>query len=37
MVGGDFLGDPVVKNPPSNSGDIGSIPSQEIKIPYASR
>ena len=22
---GDFLGDPVVKNPPANAGDMGSI------------
>ena len=22
---GDFLGSPVVKNPPSNAGDVGSI------------
>ena len=33
---GDFPGGPVVKNTPSNSGDTGSIPSKEIKIPYAS-
>ena len=25
-VGGDFPGGPVVKNPPANAGDIGSIP-----------
>ena len=24
----DFPGDPVVKNPPCNSGDMGSIPGQ---------
>ena len=23
---GDFLGDPAVKNPPANAGDMGSIP-----------
>ena len=27
----DFPGDPVVKNPPSNTGDMGSIPGQEIR------
>ena len=26
---------PVVKNPPSNAGDAGSIPSQGTKIPHA--
>ena len=26
---------PVVKNPPSNARDVGSIPSGGIKIPYA--
>ena len=31
----DFPGDPVVKNPPSNAGDVGSIPSHEIKILHA--
>ena len=25
-VGGDFPGGPVVRNPPANAGDIGSIP-----------
>ena len=25
----------MVKNPPSNSGDEGSIPGQGAKIPYA--
>ena len=24
--GGDFPGDPVVKNPPANAGNMGSIP-----------
>ena len=31
----DFPGGPVVKNPPCNSGDTGSIPGQETKIPHA--
>ena len=31
----DFPGGPVVKNPPSNSGDTGSIPDQGTKIPQA--
>ena len=31
----DFTGGPVVKNPPSNAGDLGSIPGQETKIPHA--
>ena len=26
MQTGDFTGGPVVKNPPSNAGDMGSIP-----------
>ena len=26
--GNDFLGGPVVKNPPANAGDTGSIPGQ---------
>ena len=30
-----FLGDPVVKNPPSNTRDMGSIPGQRTKIPHA--
>ena len=30
----DFPGGPVVKNPPSNAGDVGSIPSPETKIPH---
>ena len=29
----DFLGGPVVKNPVSDSGDVGSIPGQGNKIP----
>ena len=28
----DFPGGPVVKSPPSNAGDVGSIPSQGTKI-----
>ena len=31
----DFLGGPVVKNPPSNAGDMGSIPGRGTKIPHA--
>ena len=31
----DFRGGPVVKNPPSNAGDMGSIPGQWTKIPWA--
>ena len=31
----DFPGGPVVKNPPCNAGDAGSIPGQGTKIPYA--
>ena len=30
----DFLGGPVVKNPPSNAGNAGSIPGQGTKIPH---
>ena len=30
-----FPGGPVVKKPPSNAGDLGSIPGREIKIPHA--
>ena len=32
---GDFLGGPVVKNPPYNAGDAGSIPRRGTKIPHA--
>ena len=32
---GDFPGGPEVKNLPSNTGDTGSIPGQEAKIPHA--
>ena len=31
----DFPGGPVVKNPPCNAGDMGSIPGQGTKIPHA--
>ena len=30
----DFPGSPVVKNPPSNAGDLGSIPGRGTKIAY---
>ena len=33
----DFSGGPVVKNPPFNAGDLGSIPGQGTKIPNAVR
>ena len=33
--GRDFPGGPVVKNPPSNAGDTGSIPGEGTKIPHA--
>ena len=32
---GDFPGGPVVKNPPYNAGEAGSIPGQGTKIPHA--
>ena len=32
---GDFPDSPVVKNPPSNSGDTGSIRGQGIKVLHA--
>ena len=32
---GEFPGGPVVKNPPSNSGDLGSTPGWGSKIPPA--
>ena len=35
MFSGDFPGGPVVKNPPSNAGDAGSIPGRGTKIPQA--
>ena len=31
----NFSGGPVVKNPPANSGDTGSISGQRTKIPHA--
>ena len=31
----DCAGSPVVKNPPCNTRDAGSIPGQGIKIPHA--
>ena len=34
-VGRDFPGGPVVKNPPSNARDAGSIPGRGPRIPYA--
>ena len=33
---GDFPGSPVLKTLPSNSGGVGSIPGQEVKIPHTS-
>ena len=35
IYGWDFPGGPVVKNPPSNAGDVGSIPGQGTKISHA--
>ena len=32
---GDFPGGPVVKNPPSSAGNVGSIPGRGTKIPHA--
>ena len=32
---GNFSGGPVVKNPPSNAGDVGLIPGWGTKIPCA--
>ena len=31
----DFPGGPVIKNPPCNTGDVGSIPGQGTRIPRA--
>ena len=31
----DLPGGPMVKNPRSNAGDVGSIPGQGTKIPHA--
>ena len=33
---GDFPGGPVVKNPPCNAGNRGSIPGRGTKVPPAS-
>ena len=30
----DLPGGPVVKNPPSTAGDVGSTPGQQTKIPH---
>ena len=35
LVDRDLPGGPVVKNPPSNAGDAGSIPGRGTKIPHA--
>ena len=32
---GDFSGGPVVKNLPSNGGNLDSVPGRETKIPHA--
>ena len=32
---GNISGGPVVKNPPCNAGDVGSVPGQGTKIPHA--
>ena len=32
---GDFLDGPVVENPPSSAGDMGSNPGQGTKMPHA--
>ena len=31
----DFPGGPIIQNPPSNAGNVGSIPCQETKMPHA--
>ena len=31
----DFLGGPLVRNPPSNAGNVGVIPGGGTKIPHA--
>ena len=33
---GDFPGGPLVRNLPSNAGDMGSIPGWRTEIPHAS-
>ena len=35
-MSGDFPGGPAVESPPSNAGDVGSIPGQGTKVPHAS-
>ena len=35
QIPGDVPGGPVVKNPPCNTGDMGSIPGWGTKIPQA--
>ena len=35
LIWGDFLGGPVVQNPPCNEGELGLIHAQGIKIPHA--
>ena len=37
MQYGDFPGGPLVKNPPSNAGDVGSNPGWGTKIPQATK
>ena len=32
---GDFPGGPMIKNPPCNAGDVGSIPGWGTKMPHA--
>ena len=34
-LSGDFPGGPMVRNPPSNAGDAGSIPGRGTRIPHA--
>ena len=34
MGSSNFPSGPVIKNPPSNTGDTGSIPGQGTKIPF---
>ena len=34
-LSGDFPGGPMVKNPPANAGDVGSIPGRGTRIPHA--
>ena len=35
LITKDLPGGPVVKNPPSNAGDMGSIPGWGTKMPHA--